>query len=68
MHERCQWVLVRQVVMVCFAVRRRMGMKARSVLCKIAVWGCIWMDLLLAVSGRCCSLGAGKVGAWAAFL
>lgn len=30
-----------RVVMVCFAVRRRMGMKARSVLCKTAVWGCI---------------------------
>jgi len=24
-----------------FAVRRRMGRKARSVLCKTAVWGCI---------------------------
>lgn len=55
-----------QVVMVCRAVRRRTGIKARSVLCKTAVWGCIWMDL--AVSVRRCSLGAGKVSAWAAFL
>lgn len=43
-------------------------MKAGSVLCKTALWGCIWVDLHLDVSVRHCSLGAGKVGAWVAFL